>query len=115
MRDISATSPATLLRARDIARQAGLRYVYTGNIRDEAGQSTYCHDCGACMIGRDGYTITSWALDAHGHCPLAATVRGLVEAAPGRGAHAVPRSSSPRHEDIAPHNPVLLDVFRGEP
>ena len=38
MRDISATPAATLKRARDIAASAGLRYVYTGNIRDEAGQ-----------------------------------------------------------------------------
>jgi pyruvate formate lyase activating enzyme len=68
MRNISATPAATLRRARDIARSAGLRYVYTGNIRDEAGQSTYCHSCGACLIGRDGYTITSWGLEAAGHC-----------------------------------------------
>jgi pyruvate formate lyase activating enzyme len=68
MRDISATPAATLKRARDIAASAGLRYVYTGNIRDEAGQSTYCYACGACLIGRDGYTITSWGLDASGHC-----------------------------------------------
>ena len=104
MRDISATSPATLMRARDIARQAGLRYVYTGNIRDEAGQSTYCHDCGVCMIGRDGYTITSWALDAHGHVPLAANrARACTRRCPDGGVHAVPRSSSPRHNGI--YNP----------
>jgi pyruvate formate lyase activating enzyme len=68
MRDISATPAATLKRARDIAGSAGLRYVYTGNIRDAAGQSTYCHACGASLIGRDGYAITSWGLDATGHC-----------------------------------------------
>ena len=68
MRGISATPAATLKRARDIAGSAGLRYVYTGNIRDEAGQSTYCHVCGASLIGRDGYAITSWGLDANGHC-----------------------------------------------
>jgi pyruvate formate lyase activating enzyme len=92
MRDISATPPATLMRARDIARQAGLRYVYTGNIWDEAGQSTYCHDCGACLIGRDGYTITSWALDAHGHCAACGEpCVGVFEAAPGRwGARRTP-------------------------
>jgi pyruvate formate lyase activating enzyme len=68
MRDISTTPATTLKRARDIAASAGLRYVYTGNIRDEASQSTYCHACGTCLIGRDGYTITSWGLDASGHC-----------------------------------------------
>ena len=43
MLDTPATPPQTLRTARRIARQAGLRYVYTGNIHDPAGQSTYCH------------------------------------------------------------------------
>jgi pyruvate formate lyase activating enzyme len=92
MRDISATPAATLMRARDIACQAGLRYVYTGNIRDQAGQSTYCHNCGTCMIGRDGYTITSWALDRNGHCAACGqSCPGLYEAVPGRwGARRAP-------------------------
>jgi pyruvate formate lyase activating enzyme len=92
MRDLSPTAPATLMRARDIACQAGLRYVYTGNIWDEAGQSTYCHGCGACVIGRDGYTITSWALDAYGRCSACGEpCAGLFEAAPGRwGARRAP-------------------------
>ncbi len=68
MRDTPPTPPATLKRAREIARGAGLRYVYTGNIHDEAGQSTYCHACGARLIGRDWYTITAWGLDASGAC-----------------------------------------------
>ena len=45
-----------------------MRYAYTGNVRDEAGQSTYCHQCGAMVIGRDGYEITAWHLDAAGKC-----------------------------------------------
>ena len=60
--------PRTLTRAREIAKSAGLRYVYTGNVHDEAGQSTYCHACGARVIGRDWYEITSWALDDNGCC-----------------------------------------------
>ena len=56
-----------LLRAR-IALIAGLRHVYTGSVHDEAGQSTYCHACGRCVIGRDWYEITSWALDDAGRC-----------------------------------------------
>ena len=47
MMDVAPTPPATLTRARDIALRHGLRYVYTGNVHDEAGQSTYCHACGA--------------------------------------------------------------------
>jgi pyruvate formate lyase activating enzyme len=68
MRDIQPTPPATLKRAREIALRAGLRYVYTGNVHDEAGQSTYCHGCGSRLVGRDWYTITDWGLDAEGCC-----------------------------------------------
>jgi pyruvate formate lyase activating enzyme len=45
-----------------------LRHVYTGNVHDEAGQSTYCHACGERVIGRNWYEITSWALDDNGCC-----------------------------------------------
>ena len=66
MRDVPATPAANLARAREIAKSAGLRYVYTGNVHDEPGQSTYCHACGARVIGRDWYKIISWALDDNG-------------------------------------------------
>jgi pyruvate formate lyase activating enzyme len=68
MRDIPPTPPSTLTRAREIALRTGLRYVYTGNVHDEAGQSTYCQACGSRLIGRDWYTITAWGLDANGCC-----------------------------------------------
>jgi hypothetical protein len=47
---------------------AGLRYVYTGNVHDPAGQSTHCHACGAVLIGRDWYDITAWHLAEDGRC-----------------------------------------------
>lgn len=34
-----------------------LRYVYTGNVHDSAGGSTYCHVCGVCLIGRGWYRL----------------------------------------------------------
>ena len=73
MRDVPATPAATLTRARRIAMDNGVRYAYTGNVRDEAGQSTYCRRCGRLIIGRDGYRITAWALDAAGACRACAT------------------------------------------
>jgi pyruvate formate lyase activating enzyme len=86
MREVPATPASTLKRARDIAQAAGLRYVYTGNVRDEAGQSTYCHACGERVIGRDGYTITSWGLDAEERCASCGeTCAGTFAAAPGTG------------------------------
>ena len=42
--------------------ERGCVYVYTGNVHDEAGQSTYCHACGTRLIGRDWYQITVWKL-----------------------------------------------------
>jgi len=47
MMDTPHTAPQTLTRARRIAMKNGVRYAYTGNVHDEAGGSTYCHQCGA--------------------------------------------------------------------
>ncbi|MFN3984214.1 MAG: AmmeMemoRadiSam system radical SAM enzyme [Rhodocyclaceae bacterium] len=66
--DIPATPPDTLTRARDIARRRGLRYVYTGNVHDRNGGSTYCAGCGAAVIERDWYEVLAYRVDAHGCC-----------------------------------------------
>jgi AmmeMemoRadiSam system radical SAM enzyme/AmmeMemoRadiSam system protein B/AmmeMemoRadiSam system protein A len=55
--DRGPTPLKTLLAAHDIARGAGLRYVYTGNISDQEHQGTYCPECGRVVIQRDGYTL----------------------------------------------------------
>jgi pyruvate formate lyase activating enzyme len=60
----SPTPPATLTRARRIALANGLRYVYTGNVHDEEGGSTWCHACGQRLVGRDWYVLTGWHLVA---------------------------------------------------
>jgi pyruvate formate lyase activating enzyme len=84
MRDTPPTPPSTLTRAQSIARSAGLRYVYTGNVHDEAGQSTYCCSCGERLIGRDWYTITDWRLDGQACCPsCGALCPGMFDASPG--------------------------------
>ncbi len=84
MREVGPTPPATLTRARRIAMDQGVRYAYTGNVQDEAGQSTYCHSCGATLIGRDGYVITSWALTGAGACQRCGTAcAGVFDAHPG--------------------------------
>lgn len=62
------TPPATLTRARQIARAAGLHHVYTGNVRDLDGGSTRCPSCGSLLIERDGYRILAYRLDACGAC-----------------------------------------------
>ena len=84
MRDHPPTPPQTLSRARRIALENGLRYVYTGNVYDEAGGSTYCHQCGQKLIGRDWYRLTAWNLTADGRCNRCGTLLpGVFDAAPG--------------------------------
>jgi len=84
MRDTPPTPPATLRAARRIAQAAGLRYVYTGNIHDPAGQTTYCHACRTSLIGRDGYDLTEWRLTADGCCRACGTpCAGVFEAMHG--------------------------------
>jgi len=84
MRDHRPTPPETLVRARRIAMERGLRYVYTGNVHDREGGSTYCHGCGARLIGRDWYVLTDWALAADGRCASCGTpLAGVFEPRPG--------------------------------
>lgn len=84
MMDRGPTSPSTLTRARRIALDAGLRYVYTGNVQDANGGSTYCHACGTRLIGRDWYVLSDWNLSADGRCRDCGTeCAGVFEAAPG--------------------------------
>lgn len=68
MRDKPHTPAATLTRARRIALDAGLNYVYTGNVHDTAGSSTYCPMCDMRVIERDWYELGAWQLDGSGHC-----------------------------------------------
>jgi pyruvate formate lyase activating enzyme len=55
--DLPRTSIATLRRAREIGLEVGLRYVYEGNVPGEAGENTYCYECGKMLIRRYGYQI----------------------------------------------------------
>jgi pyruvate formate lyase activating enzyme len=68
MLDKPPTPPATLARARGIARKNRLNYVYTGNVHDPEGGSSWCPGCGALLIGRDWYELTAWHLGDDGCC-----------------------------------------------
>jgi pyruvate formate lyase activating enzyme len=74
MTDISATPAATLTRARRIAMDAGLRYVYTGNVHDAAGGSTYCSGCNKPLIVRDWHRIDEYDVTPEGTCPHCSTM-----------------------------------------
>jgi len=64
LRDIPHTSQETLSQARKIAMTAGVHYVYTGNVHDQVGGSTFCHACGQLLILRDWYQLGDWQLDS---------------------------------------------------
>ncbi|MFL5263400.1 MAG: AmmeMemoRadiSam system radical SAM enzyme [Anaeromyxobacteraceae bacterium] len=66
--DRPPTPPATLTRARAIAREVGLRHVYTGNVHDAEGATTSCATCGERLIERDWFAIRQSRL-RDGACP----------------------------------------------
>ena len=84
MRDRPPTPPQTLTRARRIALGNGLRFVYTGNVHDREGGSTFCPGCGTRVIERDWYELGEWKLDARGRCLACGTqIPGVFDGAPG--------------------------------
>jgi pyruvate formate lyase activating enzyme len=96
MRDIPPTPAEKLSRARAIATKNGVRYAFTGNVHDPAGQATYCHQCQELLIGRDGYEITAWRLTGDGKCNNCGTAcAGRFERSPGAwGSKRMPVSMS---------------------
>jgi pyruvate formate lyase activating enzyme len=62
------TTVETLLRAMQVARGEGVHYVYVGNVPGKGYEDTVCPRCGKTVIGRVGYDITTWHLDAGHHC-----------------------------------------------
>ena len=75
MTDPPPTSTKTLIRAAEIGQEAGLNYVYAGNIpgRTQGYENTYCPHCHTALIERSGYTIHSYHLTAQGTCPKCGT------------------------------------------
>jgi pyruvate formate lyase activating enzyme len=74
------TPARTLLRAAEIGREAGLHYVYSGNLpgRVEEYEDTFCSHCNAKLIRRSGYVILEYHITDSGQCPNCRTrVPGL--------------------------------------
>ncbi|NOX62176.1 MAG: radical SAM protein [Chloroflexi bacterium] len=65
------TTVRGLLHAAEIGKEAGLRYVYAGNIPGRVGEyeNTYCPNCHALLVERVGYHIQSYRITAEGTCP----------------------------------------------
>lgn len=58
------TPVSTLKRAREIGLEAGLKYVYEGNVPGEGGENTYCPSCGGLLIERFRFTLTTLKMKA---------------------------------------------------
>jgi len=84
MTDVPPTPPSTLLRAREIALEMGLNYVYVGNVHDPHADSTWCPACGSRVIERDWYVLGEWRLTRSGRCAhCGRAIAGVFEAHPG--------------------------------
>jgi pyruvate formate lyase activating enzyme len=71
MTDSENTSAETLIRAAELGKKAGLRYVYAGNLPGRVGdlESTRCPNCKTLLIERFGYLILGYHLTPNGCCP----------------------------------------------
>ncbi len=84
MLDYPDTPADTLSMARDIAISNGLNYVYTGNVHDSAGGSTYCPNCKTRLVERDWYQLGAWHLDSQFGCRSCGNwIAGVFEEHPG--------------------------------
>ncbi len=84
MSGYSPTPLVTLRRARRIAKEAGVRHVYLGNVHDMVSDTTYCSGCGAPLIRRDWYEILDWNLAPGGKCPQCGEILpGVFDDEPG--------------------------------
>ncbi len=69
MRNLPPTPADTLDRARQEALDAGLHYVYVGNVPGHPGANTYCPRDGTLLIARTGFVVTGYYLTPEGRCP----------------------------------------------
>lgn len=84
MMDKPRTPLTTLRRARDIGVRNGLKFVYTGNVHDQVGDTTWCPGCGGAVIERDWYELRRWELEGAGRCRRCkAKISGVFESIPG--------------------------------
>ncbi|MFO0977098.1 MAG: AmmeMemoRadiSam system radical SAM enzyme [Planctomycetaceae bacterium] len=84
MMDRPRTPHETLIRARTVARQQGLKYIYVGNVSDVMNQSTWCPGCGEMIIQRDGYQIGLYRLNGHACQSCGTLIAGHFDCAPGQ-------------------------------
>jgi pyruvate formate lyase activating enzyme len=83
MNDKPPTPHATLTRARDQARKAGIKFAYVGNVNDEAGQSTQCPGCASSIVTRNCYEIRAYNLKGNSCQKCGEKIPGVFAEKPG--------------------------------
>jgi len=83
LRNKQATTLKTLIGAREIAINNGLRYVYTGNVHHQEGDTTFCPGCGQAVIVRDWYNLLSYRLTDNRCGSCGQVISGVFESQPG--------------------------------
>ena len=77
--NVRATPPESIRKAKDIGYEAGLRYVYTGNLPGDDGEKTFCHQCKEILIDRYGFFVRKNVI-ASSRCPkCSAEIPGVWE------------------------------------
>src|SRR5262252_4958229 len=71
MTDPRDTRPDDLLRAVKIGKEAGLQYIYAGNLPGRVGdlEDTHCHHCAATLVQRYSYLVEAYRITPDGKCP----------------------------------------------
>lgn len=69
LKNVPPTPVADLEKAYEIAKDAGMKYVYMGNVPSANGENTYCYSCGELLVERDGYQIMADSLKENKECP----------------------------------------------
>jgi pyruvate formate lyase activating enzyme len=78
LKNVHPTNPKTLLKAYQIAKKAGIKYVYTGNIQDNKTSTTFCHRCKKPLIKRHGFEITQYNLAEKNSCRFCGAICGGI-------------------------------------
>jgi len=78
LKNLPVTPVKTLERAREVAMDTGLKYVYAGNVPGHPGENTYCHKCNQLVIRRAGYVIVENNIK-NGKCPCGQKIPGVWE------------------------------------
>ncbi|TWU36637.1 Pyruvate formate-lyase 1-activating enzyme [Novipirellula aureliae] len=114
MTDRPRTSHESLIEAYDLARKAGLRYVYVGNIHDLRRQSTFCPNCGKLLIERDWHQLDRYEMNENrcGYCQH--VIAGVFESEPGNwGRRRQPiRISAPQRTPLPPSRRLRCRLLR---